>query len=415
METYLVGGAVRDRLLKLPIKDRDWVVVGATPQAMLDAGYQQVGKGFPVFLHPDTHEEYALARTERKTAPGHTGFEIHASPDVTLEEDLQRRDLTINAIAETEAGELVDPYGGAADIAARKLRHVSAAFSEDPLRVLRVARFAARFASRGFTVADETMQLMRDMTAGGELESLVGERVWQELQRALGEATPAEFIRVLQRCGALDVILPEVSALFGVPQPAKYHPEVDTGEHILLCLEQARKLTTDVAVMWAVLVHDLGKAVTDPAQWPSHIKHEFLGLDLIRTVQKRLPVPKEHAELALLVCAQHTKMHKLLQLRPATLLKLLEEIDAFRRPQRMEKFILACEADARGRTGLEDRDYPQSDYLRSALQHVASAVNAKQLLADNTDAAPGDVIANARLQALTNFVESRRQSPQKTD
>lgn len=411
MQTYLVGGAVRDNLLDIPIKDRDWVVVGATPEAMIAAGYQQVGKGFPVFLHPETHEEYALARTERKTAPGHTGFEIHASPDVTLEEDLQRRDLTINAIAQTTGGELVDPYNGKADIEARKLRHVSDAFSEDPLRVLRVARFAARFADRGFTVADETMELMRAMVASGELESLVAERVWQELQRALTEATPAEFVRVLRQCHALTVILPEVNALFGVPQPKKYHPEVDTGEHILLCLQQARRLSKEPIVAYATLVHDVGKAITDPDKWPSHVGHEQLGLKLIRDIQSRLRVPKDYGDLALLVCDHHTKLHKVQELRPATLLKLLESLDAFRRPQRMDQFMLACEADARGRTGLEDRDYAQGEYLRTVLV-AANTVNAREVLEQNPGAAPKDVISRARLAAITECVNELRTQQQ---
>lgn len=399
METYLVGGAVRDRLLGIPVKDRDWVVVGATPKEMLDAGYRQVGKGFPVFLHPETQEEHALARTERKIAPGHTGFEVHAAPDVTLEDDLRRRDLTINAIAETTAGELLDPYHGRADIESRTLRHVSDAFTEDPLRVLRVARFAARFADRGFRVADETLTLMRTMVAGGELDTLVGERVWQEIARALSEPRPAEFVRVLRDCGALRAILPEVNALFGVPQPEKYHPEVDTGVHVLLCLEQARRLTDDPVVGWATLVHDVGKGVTDPDKWPSHVAHEHLGLELIRRIQERLPVPRDHAALALLVCEHHTKMHRVEELRPVTLLKLLEQLDAFRRPERLEKFLLACEADARGRTGLEERAYPQRDYLQKALAAV-TAVDIPSLLAEHPGQDARSLIHRARLQAL---------------
>lgn len=404
MEHYLVGGAVRDKLLGLTVKDRDWVVVGATPQAMLDAGFRQVGKGFPVFLHPDTGEEYALARTERKIAPGHTGFAIHASEDVTLEEDLQRRDLTINAMAEDTNGKLIDPYHGKADCEQKKLRHVSAAFSEDPLRVLRVARFAARFAHLGFSVADETMALMRQMVASGELDTLVGERVWSELELALTEPSPAAFVKVLRDCDALAIILPEVNALFGVPQPPKYHPEVDTGVHTLMCLEQARKLTSDSAVLYATLVHDVGKAVTDPDKWPSHYGHESLGLKPLADILARLPVPKEHAKLAALVCEHHTKLHRVSELKPSTLLKLLESLDAIRRPERLDKFLLACEADARGRTGLEDRDYPQRQYLLKALQ-AATSIDAGAVVAGNPDRDARELVYRARLQALMAALE----------
>ena len=407
MQTYLVGGAVRDRLLDIPVKDRDWVVVGATPGQMLDAGYRQVGKGFPVFLHPDTGEEYALARTERKVAPGHTGFEIHASPDVTLEEDLLRRDLTINAIAETPEGELVDPYDGVADINRRCLRHISDAFSEDPLRVLRVARFAARFADRGFTVAPETMALMRDMVKAGELDTLVGERVWQEINRALGEATPAAFVSVLRECGALKVILPEVDALFGVPQPEQHHPEIDTGKHILLCLEQARKLSDDTRVMWATLVHDVGKGVTDPQQWPRHIAHEHKGLALLDAIEARLPIPKDHAALARLVCEHHTRLHRVQELKPATLLKLLERLDGIRRPERLELFLLACEADARGRTGLEARPYPQRQYLEKVLAAV-TALDIPALLAQHPEGDPRSLIHDQRLKRVSEAVAELR-------
>ena len=412
MDIYLVGGAVRDKKLGLATKDRDWVVVGATPQAMLDAGYRQVGKGFPVFLHPVSGEEYALARTERKVAPGHTGFEIHAAEDVTLEEDLMRRDLTINAMAEDQDGNLVDPYGGAADCQNRILRHVSAAFREDPLRVLRVARFAARFAHLGFTVAQETLALMRVMVDEGELDTLVGERVWSELQRALSENSPAAFLRVMRACGALKTILPEVDALYGVPQPSEHHPEVDTGLHIELCLEQARKLCSEKnlqdsnAVLYATLVHDVGKALTDPEQWPRHIAHEARGLEALKTLHTRLPVPNEHAALARLVCEHHTKAHRVQELKPATVLKLLETLDGFRRPERMQKFLLSCEADARGRTGLEDRDYPQSAYLLDMLA-AANSIDIPALLADR-QGDPGTVIAAARLQAITEQIEQFR-------
>lgn len=415
MDIYLVGGAVRDKKLGLGTKDRDWVVVGGTPQAMLDAGYRQVGKGFPVFLHPETGEEYALARTERKVAPGHTGFEIHAAEDVTLEEDLQRRDLTINAMAEDKDGNLVDPYSGAQDCEDRILRHVSDAFREDPLRVLRVARFAARFDHLGFTVADETLSLMQAIVSDGELDTLVGERVWSELQRALSEPSPQAFLKVMRACGALAVILPEVDALYGVPQPSKYHPEVDTGLHIELCLEQARrlcrehKLEDDSAVLYATLVHDVGKALTDKDKWPSHYGHETLGLTALQDLHKRLPVPNEHSALAKLVSEHHTKLHRIEELKPSTLLKLLGALDAFRRPERLHKFLLSCEADARGRTGLEDRDYPQRTYLITVLE-VAAAINIPALLSANeeTNSNPGELIAAARLQAISDHVERLR-------
>ena len=370
METYLVGGAVRDKLLDIPVKDEDWVVVGARPEDLLEMGYRQVGKGFPVFLHPETHQEYALARTERKIGPGHNAFDFDTSEHVSLEEDLCRRDLTINAMAQTKSGEIIDPYGGQEDLTDNVLRHVSEAFSEDPLRVLRVARFAAKFKNRGFVVADETMKLMTAMVASGELETLVTERVWQETELALATAAPQEFVSVLRQCGALAVILPEVDALFGVPQPEKYHPEIDTGVHILMSLEQVAKLSDDVTVRYATLVHDVGKAVTDKSKWPSHYGHEVLGIPLQQSIAKRLRVPNGHAQLAALVCEHHTKLHRVQQLRPSTLLGLFESLDALRQPKRLERFLLACEADARGRTGFEDREYPQRDYLNAILEAV---------------------------------------------
>ncbi|MFT4861835.1 MAG: tRNA nucleotidyltransferase (CCA-adding enzyme) [Pseudohongiellaceae bacterium] len=403
MKTYLVGGAVRDSLLNLPIKDKDYVVVGAEPAELLAAGYTQVGKGFPVFLHPTSKQEFALARLERKTAPGHTGFELIFSKDVTLEEDLSRRDLTINAIAQTETGELIDPYGGQQDIQAKLLRHVSPAFIEDPLRVLRVARFAARFAHLGFTVAPQTLALMQEISRSGEIQLLPKERLWSEIELAMKAATPAAFVSTLKDCGALEIILPEVMCLFGVPQPAKYHPEVDTGLHILLCLEQAAKLTPDPVVRYAVLVHDVGKGITDRAKWPSHAGHETLGRDLLDGINKRLKVPNEYAALAAMVCEHHTKMHRALELKPSSIVSLLEALDGFRRPERFEKFLLACEADARGRTGLEERVYPQHNYLRSALS-AASAVDARAALASSPNLAPQDVIRQARLDAVKAYV-----------
>lgn len=372
MKTYLVGGAVRDKLLNIPVKDKDWVVVGSNPDDMKARGFLQVGKDFPVFIHPETKQEYALARTERKTAPGHGGFEFDTSKQVSLEQDLQRRDLTINAIAETEQGELIDPYNGQQDLSLKILRHVSPAFAEDPLRVLRVAKFAARLAHLGFKVADETMDLMRNIVTSGELHSLVKERVWQELEQAMSSKEPAVFIKVLRECGALLVILPEVDQLFGVPQPKKYHPEVDTGIHILMCLDQAAKLSSNPVVRYATLVHDVGKGITDKSKWPSHHAHETLGLKLQKQITARLHVPNEFSRMAALVCEHHTKLHRIKELRPATLLKLLESLDAFRRPERLELFLCACEADSKGRTGFENHDYPQGKYLTDVLASLSS-------------------------------------------
>ena len=403
METYLVGGAVRDKLLDIPVKDEDWVVVGARPEDLLEMGYRQVGKGFPVFLHPETHQEYALARTERKIGPGHNAFDFDTSEHVSLEEDLCRRDLTINAMAQTKSGEIIDPYGGQEDLTNNILRHVSEAFSEDPLRVLRVARFAAKFKHRGFFVADETMKLMTAMVASGELETLVTERVWQETELALATAAPQEFVSVLRQCGALAVILPEVDALFGVPQPEKYHPEIDTGVHILMSLEQVAKLSDDVTVRYATLVHDVGKAVTDKSKWPSHHSHEVLGIPLQQSIAKRLRVPNGHTKLAALFCEHHTKLHRVQKLRPSTLLDLLESLDALRQPKRLERFLLACEADARGRTGFEDREYPQRDYLNAILEAV-NQLDVEALLAENLERSPPELIRNKRLQIVSDKV-----------
>jgi tRNA nucleotidyltransferase (CCA-adding enzyme) len=371
MQVYLVGGAVRDRLLGLPIRERDWVVVGADPLELVRAGYRSVGREFPVFLHPQTHEEYALARRERKVGPGYRGFTTQFSPDVTLEEDLMRRDLTINAIAAVDGGALIDPYGGQADLAARLLRHVSPAFVEDPVRVLRVARFAARFASLGFRVAPETLELMRRMTADGEVSALVPERVWQETERALAEADPQVFFETLRACGALAVIFPEIDALFGVPQPPRWHPEIDTGVHVMLALTVAARSGAPPAVRFAVLTHDLGKALTPRARWPSHPGHEQAGVPLIEALCDRLKVPNAQRELAILAARHHTLVHRARELKPATVLTLLEECDAFRRPERFAELLLACEADARGRAGREQEPYPQAAYLAAA--HAAAA------------------------------------------
>ena len=403
MKTYLVGGAVRDSLLGHPFTERDYVVVGATPEELLAKGYSQVGKDFPVFLHPETKAEYALARTERKSGHGYHGFEVHADPGVTLEEDLLRRDLTINAIAKDDDDNLIDPYGGQQDLENKILRHVSQAFVEDPLRVLRTARFAARYAHLGFTVAPETIALMSEITASGELEHLPAERIWNETERALGERSPAVFVEVLRECGALKALLPEVDILFGVPQTAEYHPEIDTGVHVLMCLEQAAALTEDSAVRFAVLLHDLGKGTTPKADWPSHIAHEQRGVKLVKRVCKRLKAPNRHRDLALAVCEYHLLCHRALELRGKTVLKLLRATGALRQPSRFEGFLLACEADSRGRKGLEQRPYPQAEYLARALataQEVTAADFADQGLAGR---ALGEAITaeqTRRLEAL---------------
>ncbi|OBS09668.1 multifunctional CCA addition/repair protein [Acidihalobacter prosperus] len=378
--TFLVGGAVRDRLLGLPVRERDWVVVGSTAEEMRRLGFKQVGKDFPVFLHPRTGEEYALARTERKTAAGYYGFAVHASPDVTLEEDLQRRDLTINAMAEADDGRLIDPYGGRQDLEKRLLRHVSPAFVEDPVRILRVARFAARLAPQGFVIAEATLALMREMVAAGEVDALVPERVWQELARALAAPAPEAFFETLRDCGALARLMPELDRLWGVPQPPQWHPEIDTGLHTLLVLQQAARLSPEPTVRFAALLHDLGKGTTPPAQWPKHHGHEQRGERLVLDVCARFRAPNEFRDLARLVAREHGNAHRALALRPDTVLKLLEGSDAFRRPERFEQFLLACEADARGRPGFESRPYPQADFLRAALA-AARAVPVQPLVA----------------------------------
>ena len=399
MNIYLVGGAVRDKLLDLPVVERDWVVVGGSGADLERLGYQQVGKDFPVYLHPETKEQYALARRERKIAPGHTGFTFDTDSEVSLEEDLSRRDLTVNAMAETEDGELVDPYGGHEDLDKRVLRHVSPAFREDPLRVLRVARFAARFSHLGFGVAPETMELMQEMVGRGELAELTRERVWQEIEGALRTESPEEFFRVLRDCGALQVIFPEVDRLFGVPQPAKYHPEIDTGVHTLMCVQAAARISDDPVMRYAVLLHDVGKGVTDPAKWPSHHGHDQLGVPLVREITRRLGVPREYAQTAEAVCKYHTLQHRVRSLRPATVLRLLSGLDAIRRPLRFERFLLACLADARGRTGFEDCEYPQNEYLARMLAAVNS-VDAGKLLRDKPDADAGELIARGRIDAI---------------
>ncbi len=400
MQAYLVGGAVRDALLGLPAGDRDFVVVGATPERMIELGYRQVGRDFPVFLHPQSSEEYALARTERKSGRGYTGFVVHASPDVTLEDDLRRRDFTINAIARAEDGTLSDPFGGIADLQARRLRHVSAAFAEDPLRVLRAARFMARFASLGFAVAPETLALMREMVASGELEALVPERVWQELSRALRSARPSAFLRTLRDCGALRVVLPEVDALYGVPQRAEYHPEIDTGTHVELVCDMAADLAPgDDLIGFAALTHDLGKALTPRDELPRHVMHEQRGVEPLRALAARLKVPNEHRQLAEIACREHLNVHRLDELRDETVLKLFERMDAFRKPDRVRQLALVCEADKRGRAGLADQPYPQAPELQR-LFAAARSINASAFAGMPPGPALGEAIRKARIAAI---------------
>ncbi len=400
MQIYLVGGAVRDRLLGLEVKDRDWVVVGATPQEMLDRGFRPVGSDFPVFLHPQTHEEYALARTERKVAPGYKGFVFNASPEVTLEEDLQRRDLTINAMAESETGELIDPYDGESDLKQGVLRHVSPAFREDPVRVLRVARFAARYARWGFRVAHGTNTLMRMIVTDGEVDALVPERVWSELERALGEERPSQFFRVLRGCGALARVFPEIDALFGVPQPEKPHPEVDTGVHAMLVVDAAAELTSDTRIRFAALMHDVGKAATPASDWPRHHDHEQQGLTVIRGLCERFRVPNDYRDLALIVCRYHSHCHRADELTPATLLKMLETMDAFRRPERVEQLITACQADVRGRSGKQTLPYPQGEIVRRAFG-AAHGVDPRVATSRGLEgAAIGNEIHRLRVEAI---------------
>ena len=401
MKTYLVGGAVRDQLLGIAVKDRDYVVVGATPEAMLRAGYKPVGKDFPVFLHPSTHEEYALARTERKTGRGYHAFAFHTDAGVTLEDDLRRRDLTINAIAQDEHGALIDPFGGARDLEAKILRHVSPAFAEDPVRVLRIARFAARFADRGFRIAEETLALMRGMVAAGEVDHLVPERVWAETQKALCEQTPSAFLRALRECGALRVLFAEIDALYGVPQRVEFHPEIDTGIHTEMVIDMAARLAPgDALVGWCALVHDLGKALTPQEVLPKHIDHEHRGLVPAEAVATRYKVPAEYATMGALVCKLHLLAHTALELKPGTVLGLFEQLDAFRKPERVETFLLVCEADKRGRLGLSECAYPQGAYLRRAFA-AAQAISATPFVERGLHGpAIGEAMRQARIAAI---------------
>lgn len=409
MKTYLVGGAVRDQLLNIPIKDKDWVVVGATPEQLLQQGYEQVGADFPVFLHPDTHEEHALARTERKSGHGYQGFACQFSSDITLEDDLLRRDLTINAMAQDESGQIIDPYGGQHDLEQRQLRHVSDAFREDPLRVLRVARFAARFAPLGFTIAPDTLTLMRNMCNTGELEHLVAERVWQETQRAISEQHPAVYFDVLRQCGALNIWFGEINALFGVPQPPQHHPEIDCGIHALMSLTAASQMSDNIAVRWATLTHDLGKALTPEEEWPRHIAHEQRGLNAVKTLCKRLKTPKDSTELAMLACEWHTHVHRAFELRGETLLKLFNRTDAWRKPERFQQLLQIAKADARGRTGHETDAYPQKDYCWQAFQ-TAGTLTARDMMAlGHQGKAIGEALNNARSQHLNDWKKQQRQ------
>ena len=403
MQVYLVGGAVRDALLGLPVKERDWVVVGSTRDELLGLKYREVGRDFPVFLHPDSHEEYALARLERKVSPGYRGFAVEFGPQVSLEEDLARRDLTINAIAQAEDGSLLDPYDGRRDLQARVLRHVSPAFIEDPVRILRVARFAARFASLGFHVAPETMALMRAMVERGEVNALVAERVWQETEKALRETGASVFFKVLRECGALKVIYPEIDALFGVPQPEKWHPEIDTGVHTLMVLDQAVRLSSDAKVRFAALVHDLGKAATPPAEWPGHKGHEERSVALIEALSERLRLPSEYRDLSVIVARYHGNVHRAFELRPKTILGILEKTDALRRPERFAQALLACEADSRGRLGLEETPYPQREYLQAARDAAAAIKPTPQDIAKHAGPQIAELLHARRLEAIAGL------------
>ena len=412
MKIYLVGGAVRDSLLGLPVTEKDWVVVGATPENLLAQGYQQVGKDFPVFLHPVSRDEYALARTERKSGKGYTGFVCHAAPDVTLEQDLLRRDLTINAIARTERGDLIDPYHGRRDLENRLLRHVSDAFSEDPLRVLRVARFAARFAHLGFQIAEETMALMQKMAHEGELAYLTPERVWKETEKALGTSSPDVYFQVLRDCGALAVLFPEIDNLYGVPAPAKWHPEIDTGIHTMMTVAMAARLSPEIDVRFATLCHDLGKGLTPPELWPRHHGHGPAGVKLVEALCQRLRVPNPIRDLAKLVAEYHDLVHTVQVLQPKTLLKLFDAIDVWRKPQRLEQLALTSEADARGRAGFEENPYPQGDYLREAFR-VASQVSSADVVSDGFKGIDvRNELARRRIHALADW---KAQQPDSSD
>lgn len=408
MQTYLVGGAVRDTLLNLTVTDKDWVVVGTTPEAMLAAGFEQIGSDFPVFLHPKTKQEHALARTERKSGHGYTGFVCYSAPDVTLEQDLQRRDLTINAIAQAPTGELIDPYHGQQDLHDKILRHVSPAFSEDPLRVLRVARFAARFAHLGFTVAPETIALMQEMVISGELESLTPERVWKEWEKSLSSDDPQVFLTVLRQCGALSIVMPEIDALFGVPQPEKWHPEIDCGIHTLLVAKKAAELTTNKTIRFAAQVHDLGKALSPKEDLPHHKTHCRDGIKPIKALCQRLRIPNDFRDLALLVCEQHTKIHYAEEMRADTFIKIFDQIDAWRKPDRVAQLATCCLADARGRTHFEQTPYQQADILQAVFK-TALTVDVKTIVAAGFKGAKiREQLALKRIEAVAQYLKATR-------
>ena len=406
-EVFLVGGAVRDELLGLQAPERDWVVVGGTPQQMLDQGYKAVGREFPVFLHPQTNEEYALARIEKKIAPGHRGFETRSSEQTSLEDDLKRRDLTVNAIAKSDCGEIIDPYNGREDISNRVLRHVSPAFSEDPLRVLRVARFSAQLAPFNFSIADETLALMSRLSSAGELSELSADRVWKETEKALSTSRPSLYFEVLRRCGALARLFPEVDALFGVPQRADFHPEIDTGIHTMMVLDHAARLTPDMGVRFAALTHDLGKALTPLSELPRHVGHEKRGLIPLAQLFERYPVPNSLKRIAVPCCEHHLLMHGFYRLRPRTILKLIENLDGFRRPQQVEQFILLCQADSQGRGGMQDRPYPQADSLRNIFSDVQNTGAADLREKDLQGEQIGHAIRELRLQKIRDYLSAR--------
>jgi len=409
MEIYLVGGAVRDQLLNYPVSERDWVVIGETPESMVKQGFRPVGKDFPVFLHPQSHDEYALARTERKTAPGYKGFTVHASPEVTLEQDLIRRDLTINAMAMTPQGQLIDPYNGQQDLENKVFRHISPAFAEDPVRILRVARFAARYKHLGFILAEETRELMRSMVITGEVDHLVPERVWAELLKALKEQTPTAFFYTLKECSALEKIFPEIDRLFGVPQPEMYHPEIDTGLHTMLCLEQATHLSNKPEVRFAALVHDLGKGITPKEYWPHHHGHEKSGLHILEKLCTRLRVPNSFKVLALHVMQYHTHCHKAFELKASTLTNVLGFLGAFKNNNSLHDFLLACEADAKGRIGLENLPYPQAVLLMQANLAATSIDTSSILNSDIKGAKIGEAIHHLRTKAVTEVINHYKQ------
>ncbi|MBU2897233.1 multifunctional CCA addition/repair protein [Vibrio hepatarius] len=403
MQIFLVGGAVRDRLLNIAVHDQDWVVVGATPDNLIKNGFVAVGKDFPVFLHPETKQEYALARTERKTGSGYKGFDCYFSSDITIEEDLLRRDLTINAMAQDSKGRIIDPYGGQTDLNNRILRHVSSAFVEDPLRVLRVARFAAKLQHLGFTIAEETQDLMKQIVMSKELEHLTAERVWQEWHKSLSTQDPQVFLSALRNCGALKVVLPELDGLFGVPQPEKWHPEIDTGIHNLLVAKQIALLTPSTKVRFAAQMHDLGKGVTPKAEWPSHKKHCHTGQNIIKQLCDRIRVPNEYRELALIVCKQHSNIHSAEELRAETILKVLNSFDVWRKPERLKEVLLACMADSRGRTGYEKTDYPQKTLFEQAYQ-AALSINVQEIIKDGfQDGAIREEMEKRRIEAIRSF------------